>query len=63
MLSEILKGTSEKELALRLFVYEDTVKQRLRDIFQKIGVRTRAEAAAWLERMAGADRSQGSSSK
>lgn len=49
LLSEIIRGTSEAEVALQLFVYEDTVRQRLRNIFRKIGVRTRAEAAAWLE--------------
>ncbi len=48
LLSEIIRGTSEAEVALQLFVYEDTVRQRLRNIFRKIGVRTRAEAAAWL---------------
>ncbi len=50
ILSEFVGGTSEAEVALKLLVYEDTVKQRLRNIFRKIGVRTRTGAAAWLER-------------
>lgn len=50
ILSEIVKGTSAAEVALRLLVYRDTVTKRLREIFRKIGVQTKTEAAAWLER-------------
>lgn len=48
ILSEIVRGTSTAEIALQLLVYEDTVTQRIRTILRKLGVRTRAEAAAWL---------------
>jgi DNA-binding NarL/FixJ family response regulator len=50
ILSEIVNGTSETEVALQLLVYKDTLTKRLREIFRKIGVGTRTEAAAWLQR-------------
>lgn len=50
ILRESMRGTSNKEIALRLFIYESTVRERLRYICRKIGVGTRAEAAAWLRK-------------
>ena len=53
ILSEIARGTSTAEIALQLLVYEDTVTERIRTILRKLGVRSRAEAAAWLRTEAG----------
>lgn len=50
ILRESARGTSNKEIALRLFVYESTVRERLRHIRRQIGAGTRAEAAAWLRK-------------
>lgn len=50
ILRESARGTSNKEIALRLFVYESTVRERLRHIRRQIGAATRAEAAAWLRK-------------
>ncbi len=50
ILRENIRGTSNKEIALRLFIYESMVRERLRHICRKIGVGTRAEAAAWLRK-------------
>jgi DNA-binding CsgD family transcriptional regulator len=50
ILRESARGTSNKEIALRLFVYESTVRERLRHIRRQIGAGTRAEAADWLRK-------------
>lgn len=50
ILRESARGISNKEIALRLFVYESTVRERLRHIRRQIGAGTRAEAAAWLRK-------------
>ena len=50
ILQESTRGVSNTEIALRLFLYESTVRERLRHICRKIGARTRAEAAAWLRK-------------
>ena len=50
ILREHARGTSNAEIALRLLVYESTIRERLRSICRKIGVRTRAEARAWLRK-------------
>jgi DNA-binding CsgD family transcriptional regulator len=50
ILRESLRGASDKEMGLRLFMYESTVRERLRRICRKIGVGTRAEAVAWLRK-------------
>ena len=50
ILRESVRGTSNNEIALRLFVYESTVRERLRHIRRQIGAGTRAEAAAWLRK-------------
>jgi DNA-binding NarL/FixJ family response regulator len=43
----VAAGLSDKEIAAKLFLAESTVKTHLRSIYQKLGVRNRAQAAAW----------------
>lgn len=50
ILRESSRGMSNAEIALRLFVYESTVRERLRSIRRKIGAGTGAEVAAWLRK-------------
>jgi len=50
ILVEVAKGATNKEIARKLFISESTVKSRLRNIFRKISVRDRAEAAAYAVR-------------
>ncbi len=48
ILRESIRGTSNREIALRLFMYESMVRERFGHICRKIGLGTRAEAVAWL---------------
>jgi DNA-binding NarL/FixJ family response regulator len=41
----VIEGRANKEIAAQLFVAESTVKCHLSAVFQKLGVRSRAEAA------------------
>ncbi|MDR5684471.1 MAG: response regulator transcription factor [Armatimonadota bacterium] len=50
ILVEIANGSTNKEIARKLFVSESTVKSRLRSIFRKIDARDRAQAAAYAIR-------------
>jgi LuxR family transcriptional regulator, maltose regulon positive regulatory protein len=46
VLRELEQGFSNRDIAARLFVSEATVKAHLRHIYEKLGVRTRAELLA-----------------
>ena len=51
---EVLKGVagglSDKEVALKLFLSEPTVKSHLRSVYQKLKIHNRAQAAAYAVR-------------
>jgi DNA-binding NarL/FixJ family response regulator len=45
ILATVIMGLSNGEIAQRLYITESTVKSHLASIFDKLGVRSRAEAA------------------
>ena len=47
VLRELSNGLSDKEIALKLYLSEPTIKSHLRSIYQKLRVRNRAQAAAY----------------
>src|SRR5246127_2378967 len=47
IISAILTGCVNKEIAVRLSISEDTVKRHLSNIFDKAGVSSRLELAVW----------------
>jgi DNA-binding NarL/FixJ family response regulator len=51
VLSRVARGLSDKEIAAQLFLSESAVKSRLRYIYQKLGLKNRAQAVVFaLER-------------
>ncbi len=50
ILSLVIKGATNKEIAEGLLVSEQTVRNRLSGIFRKLGVRNRTEAAVYAVR-------------
>ena len=48
-------GATNKEIALRLGLREQTVKNRLSAIYGKLGLRNRLELAVYLARMAASE--------
>jgi DNA-binding NarL/FixJ family response regulator len=50
ILAEVARGSTNREIAHKLFISESTVKSRLREIFTKIDARDRAQAAAFAIR-------------
>ena len=47
IISAIVSGRSNKEIAAKLSISEDTVKHHLSNIFDKVGVSNRLELAIW----------------
>ncbi len=47
VLTELARGTTDTEVALKLFIYEDVVRKFYRSAIKKIGVRDHAQAIAW----------------
>lgn len=47
VLTELARGTTDTEVALKLFIYEDVVRKFYRSAIKKIGVRDHAQAMAW----------------
>ncbi|MEL6616726.1 MAG: response regulator transcription factor, partial [Bacteroidota bacterium] len=50
VLAELAHGRSNAEIADRLFVSVSTVKKHINSIFEKLELRTRAQAVAWMWR-------------
>lgn len=50
ILVELAGGATSREMAIRLYVSESTVKSHLRTIYRKIGVRSRSQAVAYAIR-------------
>ncbi len=48
VLIEVTRGLSDKEIGSKLFLSESTVKSHLRAIYRRLGLRNRAQAAAFV---------------
>jgi DNA-binding NarL/FixJ family response regulator len=60
VLAALAEGLPNTDLARRLGVSVNTVKFHLRNLFLKLGVRNRTEAAAWYLRSPGPSRTSSS---
>ena len=47
VLTELARGTTDTEVALKLFIYDHVVRRFYRSAIKKIGVRGHAQAIAW----------------
>jgi NarL family two-component system response regulator LiaR len=47
MLTFIVRGLTNKQIAERSYLTMNTVKTYIRNAYRKIGVKTRAQAVAW----------------
>jgi len=47
VLAEVARGLGDKEIAAKLFLSESTVKSHLRAVYRRLGLRNRAQAAAF----------------
>jgi DNA-binding CsgD family transcriptional regulator len=45
VIAELSKGLGYKEIAGKIFISRETVKQHLKNIYRKMGVRNRVEAS------------------
>jgi len=50
VLALVVQGMANKQIARRLGISEKTVKGHLTNLFQRIGVTDRTQAALWAER-------------
>ena len=50
VLTLVVEGLANKQIARRLGISEKTVKGHLTNLFQRIGVADRTQAALWAER-------------
>ena len=50
MLQLVIAGIANKQIARKLGISEKTVKGHLTNLFQRIGVADRTQAALWAER-------------
>lgn len=50
VLALVIQGMANKQIARRLGISEKTVKGHLTNLFQRIGVADRTQAALWAER-------------
>jgi DNA-binding NarL/FixJ family response regulator len=48
ILLEVAKGSTDREIAQRIFVSTTTVKSHIRAIFRKIGARNRTQAVVYV---------------
>jgi ATP/maltotriose-dependent transcriptional regulator MalT len=55
IMDHVMQGMTNRGIAASLFISSGTVKSHLDHIFQKLGVRTRAEAVARYAEMENAD--------
>ncbi len=47
VLTELARGATDTEVALRLFIYDDVVRRLYRSAITKIGARDHAQELAW----------------
>ena len=59
VLDLLAEGLTNQELAERLFLTRKTVEHHVRSILRKLGLRNRAEAAAYSVRHLGRDSAKG----
>ncbi len=53
ILQLVSTGATNTELAIKLFLSENTVKTHLSNLYRKLGIRNRTQATAWVKRHEG----------
>ena len=56
MLRYLATGLSQREIGVRLYISMNTVKTHVRELYRKLGVRSRANAVAGAEALGLLDR-------